>query len=34
MYFADFWANFYDFFTAVLLPQMGIEDIPITCKIF
>ena len=33
MCFADFWANFYDFFyyCFVLLPQMGIEDNPITC---
>ena len=31
MYFADFWASFYDFFTIVfLLPQMDIEDTPIT----
>ena len=36
MYFADFWANFYDFFyyCFVLLPQMGIEDTPITWAIF
>ena len=31
MYFADFWANFCDFLTfVVLLPQMGIEKTPIT----
>ena len=36
MYFADFWANFYDSFYCcfVLLPQMGIEDTPITWAIF
>ena len=30
MYFADFWANFCNFLTFVLLPQMGIEKTPIT----
>ena len=32
MYFADIWAIFCDFFyfCFVLLPQMGIEKIPIT----
>ena len=31
MYFADFWANFHDFFYGfVLRHQMGIEKTPIT----
>ena len=32
MYFADFWANFCDFFyfCFFLLPQMGIEKTPVT----
>ena len=36
MFFADFWANFFNFFNFcfVLLPQMGIEKTPITCAIF
>ena len=36
MYFSVFWANFYDFFyyCFVLVPQMGIEDTPITLAVF